>query len=541
MGKKAKVTINPDYKISKVEDRIFGAFLEPIRSWVYGGIYNPRHPEADELGFRQDIIRAVREFGVPAVRLPGGNFVSGWDWRDSIGPVEKRKAHLDLAWRQYEPNLVGHDEYIEWTKRAGVEPLYTINLGTGDINSAIECIEYSNHPGGTYWSDLRKKNGHPEPYGIKIWYLGNEADGPWQIRSWERDPKGYGVLAHETSKAMKWVDPSIETVACVSSSPYSRRYPQWDVEVLEQCYETVDYISLHHYHGAPVGNLEAFLNASSEYEKYINTEIAVCDYIKAKLRTDKTMMLSFDEYAVMFREQGDTFVGRAGNIPFSHFTDGSKNRPFLYFDPNSSEPDSFMQRIQQSQVLNALVTASIIMTFIRHADRVKIACMTGGIHGAIAFDNRHVWKSAAYYVYHLLYKYGRGMSILPAVDSPRFDVPGYDINGFMQCPPYEGVQSVEAAAVMDEEKGEASIFLLNRDINDDIQVTLDVRGFEGYKLAEHIEFYSEDLNAGNTYENPDNVKPVVNAETKMDSGKITFSAKKLSWNIIRLKRDKMYF
>lgn len=536
MVKKAKVTVYPDYRIDKVDDRIYSAFLEPIGSWVYGGIYNPNHPAADDMGFRKDIIEAVKEFGMPAIRLPGGNFMSGWDWRDSIGPKDTRKSHLDLAWRQYEPNIIGHDEYIEWAKRANVEVMYTLNMGTADINSAIECLEYSNHPGGTFWSDLRKKNGHADPYGIKLWYLGNEMDGPWQIRSWEKDPVGYGIKVHEAAKAMKWIDPTIKTGVCGTSTPYLSTYPQWDVSVLEQCYETVDYVSLHYYHGAPIGDIGAFVNASTVFEEFIKTELASMDFVKAKMRSPKTMMISFDEYASMFNPQGKLSPGRAGHIPhetYNEFTPQNLNRPFRYNDPDGKaiEREHF-----GSDMLSALSSASIIMTFLRHADRIKVGCMTGGVRGAIAFNNEHVWKSASYYPYYQLAKYGRGTSLMPVVDGPTFDVAGYNLNEFTQNTEYEGVQAIEAASVINEEKGEVSIFLINRDWNDAIEIDLDVKGFEGYRLVEHIEMTSSDLDAKNSFQNPDLIKPNLNSDTKLEGGKVKMLAKKLSWNVIRLAK-----
>ncbi len=270
MPKKAKLTIHPAFRIGAISPRLYGAFLEPIGNMVNGTMYNPKHPTADDKGFRGDFIKALRETPLPAVRLPGGNFVSGWDWKDSIGPMSERKTHLDLAWHQYIPNDVGHDEYLTWAERAGVEPLYTINLGTGNLNDAVYITEYTNHEGGTWWSDLRRKYGHEKPYGVKLWYLGNEMDGPWQVASWERDPRGYGILANETSKAMKWVDGSIETAVCVSSSPFLAHYPQWDLEVLQECYEAVDYVSLHHYHSAPPDDWAALLGGSIFFEDYIN-------------------------------------------------------------------------------------------------------------------------------------------------------------------------------------------------------------------------------------------------------------------------------
>ena len=311
MLKKAKVTVHPDYKIGKVEKRLFGAFLEPIGNTVYGGIYNPKHPTADDLGFRQDILDAVKEFDLPAVRLPGGNFVSGWDWKESIGPVEKRKTQLDLAWFQIEPNIVGHDEYIEWAMRANTEPMYTINLGTEDIKSAMHLVEYSVHEGGTYWSDLRKKYGHPEPFPIRTWYLGNEMDGHWQIGSWEKDPVGFGIRTNELSKIIKWIDNKAETVFA-GTSDHHRHFPEWEMAALEQCYEFVDYVSIHHYHTAPEGDIANYLNVSSVFEDYINTTIATCDYLQAKLRSPKKMYISFDEYGVNLGKQGEIMFGRRG-------------------------------------------------------------------------------------------------------------------------------------------------------------------------------------------------------------------------------------
>lgn len=189
--------------------------------------------------------------------------MSGWDWRDSIGPREYRKAHLDLAWKQIESNEFGHDEYLQWVEKSGAEPLYTLNLGTGTIDSALSCVEYTNYEGGTYWSDLRKKNGHADPYNVRTWYLGNEMDGPWQINSFEKDAKAYGIKAYETAKVLKFMDPDLEIGVCGSSSPLLTRYPGWERAALEECYPLMDYLSIHYYHAAPEGDYAAFLNGAT--------------------------------------------------------------------------------------------------------------------------------------------------------------------------------------------------------------------------------------------------------------------------------------
>ena len=298
MGNKAKITVHPNFQIGEISPRLFSTFLEPIGTMVNGTMYNPKHETADEQGFRTDVINALKNTEMPACRLPGGNFVSAWDWKDSIGPKENRKVHLDPAWYQYITNEIGHDEYLQWAEKVDTEAMYTINLGTGTIKDAMEIIEYTNHEGGTYWSDLRKQNGHEKPYKVKTWYLGNEMDGPWQIGSWEKDPRGYGVICNEVSKVMKWIDPSIETAVCASSAPFMDHYPTWEETVLTECYETVDYISMHHYHIAQPGDYKALLGGAAYYEDFINTEIAMCDVVAAKLRSPKKMMLSFDEYGL---------------------------------------------------------------------------------------------------------------------------------------------------------------------------------------------------------------------------------------------------
>ena len=535
MSKKAKVTVHPDYRIAEVDRRLFSAFLEPIGNWVEGGIWNPEHKDADDMGFRKDIIDAIKKAEIPAVRMPGGNFTSGWKWEDSIGPVENRKTHLDLAWRQYQTNRIGHDEYLEWARRAGLEAMYTINMGTADIESAMACVEYTNHIGGSYWSDMRIKNGYKEPHNVKLWYLGNEMDGPWQIASWSKDPKGYGIKVNEVSKAMKWIDPSVKTIASGTSMFRNASYPQWDADVLEQCYENVDYLSLHYYHGAPYGNYAGLLNGSTIFEEMITTEIGVCDYIKAKVRSPRTIMISFDEYACNFDKPGKTAPGRTGYIPpenYGEFTPENLQRPFRHQNVKSTNKPNR----RRGDMLRALNSAAIIMVFLRHTDRVKIGCMTGAIRGAVAFDDEHVWESGLYHAYSMLNKYSHGMAIMPSVQSPTFNVEGYRLTERVQSPEFENVPYIEAAAVHDEEKGEASIFIVNRNWEEDIELDLDVRGFENYEFEKHIELQTDDLDAYNTFDMPMNVYPREVKETKNDNGKISLVTKKLSFNLIRLKK-----
>jgi alpha-N-arabinofuranosidase len=526
--------VHPSYKIGEISPRLYGAFLEPIGTMVNGSMYNPKHPTADENGYRRDYLNALKEAAIPAVRLPGGNFVSGWDWKGSIGPKEQRKTQLDTAWFQYYTNEIGHDEYLQWTKLIGAEPMYTVNLGTGGLNDAMQLVEYTNHKSGSYWADLRRRYGHEEPYGVRTWYLGNEMDGPWQIGSWQKNPRGYGILAHELSKGMKWIDPNIETVACVSSSPFLSHYPQWDLEVLQECYETVDYISLHHYHIAAQRDYGALLGGSVYFEDYINTEIALCDFLQTKLRTPKKMMLSFDEYGSRMQPELHGSLPGRGTVWEHSF---NPSQEYIRHDPNDMKLN---RRFASGDMLNALTSAGTLLALLRHADRVKIGCMTRGL-GTIAATNRdHVWKPAGYYPFTQLMKYGRGVSMKTIVDSDTYDIPGYAISHQFQYASRKGIDYIDTAAALNEENGDLNVFVINRDWENDTPVEINVDAFEGYNLLEHIQLCSEDLEAANSFENPEAIVPSSIKDASYEDGKVFVNLKKLSWNVFRFEEPTKY-
>ena len=244
---RAKLIANRNYVIGEISPRLYGSFIEHLGRAVYGGIYEPGHPEADEKGFRRDVLDLVKKLGVPIVRYPGGNFVSNYNWEDGIGDKSKRPRKLELAWNSIETNEVGIDEFQEWAKRVGSQVMMAVNLGTGTIQDAQNLVEYCNFPGGTKYSDLRRANGFEQPFNIKTWCLGNEMDGPWQIG--HKTAAEYARIANEAAKVMKMVDPSIELVACGSSHSGMPTFGEWEAEVLKECWEQVDYLSLHSYYG----------------------------------------------------------------------------------------------------------------------------------------------------------------------------------------------------------------------------------------------------------------------------------------------------
>ncbi|HPJ01311.1 MAG TPA: alpha-L-arabinofuranosidase C-terminal domain-containing protein [Candidatus Limiplasma sp.] len=527
--KTASIHLHPRFQIGEISPRLYGAFLEPIGTMVNGSMYNPRHPTADANGFRQDFIQALKATGLPAVRLPGGNFVSGWDWKDSIGPRESRKTQLDTAWFQYYTNEIGHDEYLKWTQAIGAEPMYTVNLGTNDLRDALHLVEYTNRPSGSYWADLRKAYGQEEPYQVKTWYLGNEMDGPWQIGSWEKNAKGYGVLAHEVSKGMKWTDPGIETVACVSSSPFLAHYPQWDLEVLQECYETVDYISLHHYHIAAPGDYAALLGGSVFFEDYINTEIGLCDFVQTKLRSPRKMMLSFDEYGSRQQPLEGILPGRG--TEWAHTFDPKQQ--YTRHDPDNMHSKTLF--VPRGGMADALSSASALLALLRHADRVKIGCMTAGLQTLAATDRDHVWKPIAHYPFAQLMQYGRGISLQTVVDCDRYAIPGYAPSHQFQYRTHEDIDLIDAAAAFNPKTRELAVFVINRDPAQDCELAIAADSFESCRFLEHIQLHGEDFQAMNTYEHPDTVLPAVNTDAAFQNGKATAVVKSLSWNVFRFQ------
>lgn len=497
---KARMIVDKSFRIAQVDNRIYGSFIEHLGRAVYGGIYEPGHETADAGGFRNDVKELIKELDVPIIRYPGGNFVSGYNWEDGVGPVAERPKRLELAWRTLEPNDVGTNEFISWAKEVGSDVMMAVNLGTRGIDAARNLLEYTNHPGGTYWSDLRRSHGYEQPHKIKTWCLGNEMDGPWQIG--HKTSIEYGRLALETAKAMRLVDPTIELVSCGSSSTGMPTFPEWEAVTLDHTYEAVDYISLHQYYGNRDNDTANYLALSLDMDHFIHTVKSTCDYIKAKKRSKKTMYLSFDEWNVWY-----------------HSNDADRQ-----IDPWSIAPP------QLEDVYNfedAILVGSMLITFLRHADRVKMACLAQLVNviAPIMTENGgRSWKQTIFYPYLHASKFGRGVSLLPIVESPK-----YDSKDFTDVP------YLDSAVVHNEEDEEITIFAVNRHLEEALELECDVRSFEGYRLLEHIVMEHEDLKAVNTA-SEERVKPHHQGGAKLDNGMVTAMLAKASWNVIRLKK-----
>ena len=295
----ARLSIDRCDVVASVSPRLFGSFVEHMGRAVYTGIYEPAHPSADECGFRSDVLELVRELGATVIRYPGGNFVSGYRWEDGVGPVSARPVRLDAAWHSTETNEVGLHEFAEWAERAGAEIMQAVNLGTRGIEDAAALLEYSNHRRHTALSEQRRTNGRDEPFGITLWCLGNEMDGPWQIGHKTADE--YGRLAAETGRLMKWIDPGIELVAAGSSNADMPTFGSWEATVLEHSAEIIDHISLHAYYEERDGDVDSFLASSVGLDRYIRKVAEIIDSVLAAKRLDKIIGISVDEWNVWYQ------------------------------------------------------------------------------------------------------------------------------------------------------------------------------------------------------------------------------------------------
>ena len=501
--KKASMILDKDYQVSRIDKRIYGSFIEHLGRAVYGGIYEPGHPEADEKGFRKDVMAAVKKLGVPIVRYPGGNFVSGFNWEDSVGPVESRPKRLDLAWFTTETNEVGLHEFAEWTKKAGSDLMYAINLGTRGPEQARDIVEYANHKCGSKFSDMRIANGQKDPFAIKLWCLGNEMDGPWQMG--QKTGYEYGRTANEAAKIMKWVDPTIELVACGSSNTEMPTFGSYELEMLDQCYENIDYVSLHRYYGNPTGDTPGFLARSMDMDDFIHTVASICDAIKGKKHSKKQVNLSFDEWNVWY-----------------HSNEQDKE---IWKQDKWNRALPLLEDIYNFE--DALLVGSMLMTLIRNADRVKIACLAQLVNVIAPIMTRNgggCWAQTTYYPFMHASRYGRGKVLQALVDSPVYD-----------CADYEGVPYIDSAAVLGDD-GEVTVFCVNRDMKEDYELTIDLRSFGDLKFAEHILMHHDDVKAVNTETNPDNVVPTAGPGGTINGGKAVIRIPALSWNVLRFEK-----
>jgi alpha-L-arabinofuranosidase len=480
---------------------VFGSFLEHLGRAIYGGIYDPGSKLSDANGFRKDVLNEIRQLGVPIVRYPGGNFVSGYNWLDGVGPKASRPRVLDKAWNSIESNQFGTNEFMAWCKAAETKPLMGLNLGTGTAEEAAALVEYCNIEEGTKWSDLRREHGFAEPYKVQHWCLGNEMDGPWQIG--HMSATEYGFKAADAARQMRYVDPSLKLIACGSSGPFMPTYLEWDRQVLEQCYDYVDGLSLHRYFGNNQrdtgGDTSKYLALNLSMERQIAETAAVCDVVQGEKRSAKKLWLSFDEWNVWYR----TTSGDAVN---GHRTEAPRLLEEVY------------------NLEDALLVGGLVNSLVRNADRVKIACLAQLVNviAPITINADGLFRQTIYYPYSWGLHFARGAVLNLLVECPTYDVRGMD-----------AVPYLDVAGTIDEDEGKISLFVLNRDLSNDREVELVWEEKHPSATVSSWLLTGDDLKASNSFAAPQKVAPQVFTKPPSGGSNTTFEMPAHSYAVLQ--------
>jgi alpha-N-arabinofuranosidase len=500
-AKSAQVYVDTRRTISPIDKNLFGSFLEHLGRAIYGGIYDPGSKLADSNGFRKDVLNEIRQLGVPIIRYPGGNFVSGYNWLDGVGPKQNRPRVLDKAWNTIESNQFGTNEFLAWCKAAATKPMMGLNLGTGTPEEAAALVEYCNVDKGTRWSDLRRQHGVAEPWKVQYWCLGNEMDGPWQIG--HMSATEYGMKAQDAARQMRNVDPDLKLIACGSSGPLMPTYLEWDRQVLEQCYDYVDGLSLHRYFGnweRDSGNkTENYLALNLSMERQIAETLAVCDLVRGHKRSPKKLWLSFDEWNVWYRTTGGDDV-----------------------DGNRKEAPHLLEEVYNLE--DALLVGGLINSLLRNADRVKLACLAQLVNviAPIMTNADGLFQQAIYYPYSWGLQYARGAALNVLVESSTYEVEGFD-----------QVAYIDVAGSLSRDDGKLSLFILNRDLSKSRDVEIVWENTAPSRVIGGSLLTGDDLKAANSFAAPKRVAPRSFTVPTASGGRTKFEIPARSYTVIQ--------
>lgn len=499
----ATATIDPNAGVGPVSPRLFGSFVEHLGRCVYTGLLEPGHPTADEHGFRRDVLDLVRELGATTIRYPGGNFVSGYRWEDGVGPVAERPARLDLAWHSLETNAFGLDEFMRWSREAGTETMLAVNLGTRGVQEALDLLEYCNVAAPSAVAQRRVTNGTTEPHDIRMWCLGNEMDGPWQLG--HRSADDYGRLAAQVARAMRQLDPRVELVVCGSSGAGMPTFGEWERTVLAHTYDLVDYISCHAYYEPVDGDVASFLASGVDMARFIETVTAIADEVGAASGSQKRLAISFDEWNVWY---------------LSHFENVEK----------ITDIDSWpvAPRLLENvyTVTDAVVVGGLLVTLLRHADRVtaaSLAQLVNVIAPIMTEPGGPAWRQTIFHPFALTARLARGAAVPLTFDGATHDTARYG-----------AVASLDGVATIDDD-GSVAVFVVNR--HPELPVQLEVQLPPGeWMLDIAVTVADDDPAAANTLEHPDRVVPNPTPGARVEPGSVlraTLPA--ASWSAFQLR------
>ena len=499
----ARLTVDPRSAIGPVRRRLFGGFVEHLGRHVYDGIYEPGHPAADDQGFRRDVLELVRELGVSTIRYPGGNFVSGFRWEDSVGPREQRPRRLDLAWHSTETNQVGLHEFADWLDKAGSDLMLAVNLGTRGTLEAIDLLEYANVPSGSTLSQRRIDNGRAAPFDVRVWCLGNEMDGPWQLG--HRSADDYGELAARTAKGMRQLDPSIELVVCGSSGANMPTFGHWERVVLEHTYDDVDMISCHAYYQERDGDIDSFLASAVDMDRFIEAVVATADHVGAARGSSKRIDISFDEWNVWY-------IDRVASVKPTAIDDWPV-APRLLEDVYS--------------VLDAVVFGGLLISLLKHADRVasaSLAQLVNVIAPIMTEPGGPAWRQTTFFPFAITSRLARGTAVRVPIEAPT-----------IATAVYGEVPAVDAVATHDADSGATAIFAVHRGRDEPVELMIDVSGLGEVEVVESHLLHDDDPSAQNTIGEPERVRPGT-AQARVHDGILHLTLPPVSWAAVALQR-----
>jgi alpha-N-arabinofuranosidase len=479
----ARAFIQPS-RHAEFDRRVLGAFLEHLGRAIYTGVYEPGSRLADAKGFRTDVAREVKELAVPITRYPGGNFVSGYNWLDGVGPKAQRPTVLERAWNSLETNQFGTNDFIDWCRVVGTEPLLGMNFGTGTAEMAVAYVEYCNLDRGTKWSELRRSHGYDQPHNVRYWCLGNEMDGNWQIG--QLQAREYGRKARDVAKQMRVIDRGVQLIACGSSGTGMSTYLVWDREVLEECYDQVDGISLHAYYGntRPLTNNSSarYLAMNLDMDRQIHEVAAVCDYVQALRKSSKRLWLSFDEWNVWYRARSGAAV------------DGRR---------------AFAPRLLEEvyNLEDALLVGGFVNTLLRNSDRVRVGCLAQLVNviAPLVTSETGVLRQSIYYPYEWGIRYARGRVLDMRVEAETYPITAAGLQADFAR--NDQVPFVDVVATHDAPNRQASVLMLNRDLEGERELVLEWGDVTPTRVLACETLTGPDLKAFNTFEQPRQVAP----------------------------------
>jgi len=489
MNDRYKIKIDAERIIGKVDPNIYGHFIEHLGRCIYGGIYEEGSSLSDERGFRKDVLEAVKNIKCPILRWPGGNFASNYHWEDGVGPKEKRPVRFDLAWGKEETNRFGTDEFIEYCRQVGAEPYICVNIGTGSLDEAIHWLEYCNSTGNTYYAKLRAKSGHPEPYRVKYWGIGNEIYGEWQVG--HRSAKEYAKVLREYARFMKVVDPSIKIIAVGADDP------EWDLEVIKTARKYIDYISNHQY----LGSDDYYDTVASVYwiEKRLKILRSVIQIAQPLIKEEERVKIALDEWNVWYR-------GRSEND----------------FEENYALKDG-------------LFAAGVFITLHKLCRSVTMANLAQLVNvlGAIHTDKQNLYLTPIYRAFELFANHTGEIALDVFVNSETYDIEAKALLGKRKFK-LSNVPYLDASATLSRSKNKLYIAAVNYHLEKDIECPISIEGFSPKEEGKVYELNGPDVMAMNDFNNPERIR-IVDKAIKNISSRFSYVFPAHSATVIELE------